>query len=386
MYNLQRNGSLPAVQPPRQCRRHGDCSGFRRKTILSIPWISSILAPASIFLRQAGYLDNPGRSSSSEANTYMSRGIASLNKADYNQAIQNFDKAIHLDPQFGDAVNNRGIAYESKGEYDRAIQDFNRAIYTNPAGAEAYVNRGLAYGSKGDYYRAIQDFDQAIRLNPNLALAYNNRGSTYTAKGDYDRGIQDLDQAIYLNSKDAKAYSNRGNSYTAKGDYDRAIEDFNQAIRLNPNFGAAYFNRGVARFLQGPVAAAVLDFTKSVELASTDRHIPLWLYVATARSGKKAAEVLGSAEKLDLGLWPGPISSLFLRKTDGKTLLEAAKNHDTKKERDQLCEAHFFLAEYEVIAGQKKPALAEFQEAATTCHLSRIENAAARVELKRFGQ
>ena len=65
--------------------------------------------------------------------------------------------------------NNRGTAYDDKGDYDRAIQDFNEAIHLNP-NAEEVPTTGAAYAYKksGDYDRAIQDFDEAIHLNPNL--------------------------------------------------------------------------------------------------------------------------------------------------------------------------------------------------------------------------
>ena len=44
-----------------------------------------------------------------------------------------------------EAYYNRGIAYGDKGEYDKAIEDYSKAIELNPEYAEAYNNRGNAY-------------------------------------------------------------------------------------------------------------------------------------------------------------------------------------------------------------------------------------------------
>ena len=51
-------------------------------------------------------------------------------------------------------------------QHDRAIQDFDQAIKLNPNYAIAFYNRGNAYRLKGQHDRAIQDLDQAIKLNP----------------------------------------------------------------------------------------------------------------------------------------------------------------------------------------------------------------------------
>jgi outer membrane protein assembly factor BamD (BamD/ComL family) len=60
------------------------------------------------------------------------------------------------------AYYNRGVAYHSKGEYDRAIEDFDKAIALNPVDANAYYNRGNAYDAKGQYQNALSDFQRAL--------------------------------------------------------------------------------------------------------------------------------------------------------------------------------------------------------------------------------
>src|SRR5216684_4109467 len=74
------------------------------------------------------------------------------------------------------AFYNRATAHRIQGWYDRAIQDYDRAIRLDPAMAFAFSNRGNAYASRGELDRAIQDYDEAIRLDPSNAPAFNNRG------------------------------------------------------------------------------------------------------------------------------------------------------------------------------------------------------------------
>ena len=62
------------------------------------------------------------------------------------------------------AYNNRGIAYLDKGQYGRAIEDFNKAIALDPNYASAYGNRGFAYQRLRRDAEAEKDFSMARQL------------------------------------------------------------------------------------------------------------------------------------------------------------------------------------------------------------------------------
>ena len=199
---------------------------------------------------------------------YILRGVAYDSIGEYGRAIQDFDKAIELEPNDAETYCNRGNAYTNKGEYDRAIQDYDKVIELEPKHVEAHAHRGAAYGNKGEHDRAIQDFDKAIELDPSDAEVYCIRGIAYEHKGEYNRAVQNYDKAIELDPYDKKAYYNRGNAYAHKGKYDRAIQDYDKAIELDPNYAEAYHSRGVAYEHKGEYDHAIQDQSKSIELKS----------------------------------------------------------------------------------------------------------------------
>jgi len=49
---------------------------------------------------------------------------------------------------------NRGFDYDESGEYRRAIQEYDRAIELDPNYADAYVNRGVTYDNLGNYIQS----------------------------------------------------------------------------------------------------------------------------------------------------------------------------------------------------------------------------------------
>jgi len=60
----------------------------------------------------------------------------------------------------------RSNAYRDKGGYDRAIEDYNQAIKLKPNFAAAYADRGMAYHGQEKSAFAIQDLEKAVSLDP----------------------------------------------------------------------------------------------------------------------------------------------------------------------------------------------------------------------------
>jgi tetratricopeptide (TPR) repeat protein len=99
----------------------------------------------------------------------------------------------------------QGNKLDSQGRYDEAIEEFTKAIELNPNMANAYFNRGNSYGKLGQFERAIQDYDEVISLNPQDASAYINRGNCYDKLGQLEQAIKNFDEAIRLDPDHAVA-------------------------------------------------------------------------------------------------------------------------------------------------------------------------------------
>jgi lipoprotein NlpI len=102
------------------------------------------------------------------ARAFFNRGRAWTGKGEYDRAIQDFDQAVRLDPEYADAFNNRGVAYSGQGQFDRAIQDFDAAIRLDANYAIAIYNRGLALRNLGREPEAARDFARAKGVGPRL--------------------------------------------------------------------------------------------------------------------------------------------------------------------------------------------------------------------------
>jgi tetratricopeptide (TPR) repeat protein len=74
-----------------------------------------------------------------------------------------------------DIVNEqkeRAFIFMEEDKYDEAIEEFNNAIRLNPEDAESHFRRGECYFFKNDFDKAITDYSRAINLDPDSAQAY----------------------------------------------------------------------------------------------------------------------------------------------------------------------------------------------------------------------
>jgi len=186
------------------------------------------------------------------------------------QALEQFDKALELKPDYQRAHLRRGETYDAMGNAISAIMDYNEVLKVNPRSAVAYNDKGWAYFEMGDKVQARINFDSAIAIDDKMALAYNNRGWLTLQEKDSVRALKDFDKAVLHAPLFPKPYYNRALIKMFTGDKKGAIADYSKLIEIEPSNGIAYYYRGMANLDLNNRAAARADFKMGAMLGNRD--------------------------------------------------------------------------------------------------------------------
>ena len=131
------------------------------------------------------------------------------------KAIDFFQRAVKIDPDYSEAYNNLGYAHAKIGKFDAAIPFYKKAVsnllYATPE--KAFVNMGRAYYRLGRYDDAAAAYKEAIKRAPNFDLPYQGLALCYNATGKYGDASAALSYAIRLNPQ------YRGNTKMAAEDF-----------------------------------------------------------------------------------------------------------------------------------------------------------------------
>ncbi len=99
----------------------------------------------------------------------------------------------------------KGFEYQNQGSLDKAIEEYQKALQLNPSYTQVYTNLGAVYLGKQDYDQAILQFKKVIELNYFDKKAHYNLGLAYLRKGEVEKAQEEVEFLRSLRSEFADA-------------------------------------------------------------------------------------------------------------------------------------------------------------------------------------
>ncbi len=207
----------------------------------------------------------------------------------FQEATAAFEKATEIKPNLYEAWRDRANVLSDLEQPEAALAAINQAIAINPEDFVLHYQRGTILDNLGRLETAEEAHNQAIALNPS-AWTYLYRGMTRSQLHNYQGAIADFNQAIEFQPQFAIAYSVRGATRGAIGKETEALADVNQALALQPNYAGNYLARGIIHLASGNHQQAIADFSQVIntsdDLELVNQRILYDAYVQRANAHK----------------------------------------------------------------------------------------------------
>src|SRR6266496_2756193 len=181
-----------------------------------------------------------------------------------DEAIDQFQIALNIDPKYPMARTNLGIALSKKGRVDEAIAHFQTVLGDYPNDAKAHLNLGTALAKKGDPQSAIAAYEKALSIQSRYPSAHYKLGMALDASGRIDEAIAHYQEAVQEDPHFAEAYYLLGNDLFRRSRIDDAIAAYERALQSRPAYPEVENNIGLALLKEGRPGEAIAHWENAV--------------------------------------------------------------------------------------------------------------------------
>lgn len=185
----------------------------------------------------------------------------------------------------------------SRGDRQRALEEFTRAISVNPTLADAHMGVGDIYRMEGDYNRAEVSYRRAAELAPQSFDAQYYHGLMLHLLDRVTDAINAYLRALSVSPQDFQANLNISAAYYQLGESMQSLVFGERAVKLQPQSGPARVNLAAVYADMGRHADAVTEYQQAFELIEPTPKLVLG-YAESLKSLERFGEMRSTLEQL----------------------------------------------------------------------------------------
>jgi tetratricopeptide (TPR) repeat protein len=208
--------------------------------------------------------------------------------------------AMREDPR---ALLQRGVKLGDAGDVDAAIAAHEAALALDPSLAQAHANLIGLYGRQRSFAKAEAHYRAVVALGVNVADAHYDYGVLLGLQERWDEAAGAYRLALGMNPLHAEAHNNLGQILERTRQFEAAMAEYRLAVESQPALRVARFNLGRMLIGLGRAADAIRELQPLAE--PRDAEAPRYLFAlstAYVRAGQKGDGVKWATEARDLAL------------------------------------------------------------------------------------
>ena len=183
--------------------------------------------------------------------------------------VEDFKKAIELDPELADAHFSLGRAYHQMDMPELATAEFAKTVELDPKNAKAHIYLAQDYAAEGKDQKVIEHLSKAAELDSSNVEVLKDLASMLLKFGG-DAGVKPareaLEKAFKLKPDDAEILNNYAYTLYLSRMFNDAIDKYKRALEIRPDYPEANYNIALAYSRTRKYQLAVQHWEKVIEL------------------------------------------------------------------------------------------------------------------------
>ncbi len=268
---FQREAPKPGGGASRSADPHGP--GGAKPTASTLGKLFSAFCLAALVVPLAGCRHMASDKEHEAAGIHFEMGV-DVQVKNPPGAMQEFDKALELDPDMAEAWHAKGVLLHVVfGRLDEARAAYEKALALKPKFSEAKTNLGNLYIDEKRYEDAIKMYEEALNdmtyATPYIAQA--NLGWAKYKTGDVRAGIESLKSSVTTNPKFCFGYLKLANVYEEQGNLPEACHDYAKYRDSCPDLSDAFMREAVCLSKMGQIEPAKKAFDGCIAKADSNK-------------------------------------------------------------------------------------------------------------------
>jgi len=203
----------------------------------------------------------------------VGEALRNLNR--YNEALEAYDRALFLNPEFAPAYYGRAEVNQVLNPESDIKGDLDQALLLDPEFGRAYLERSKYYLERDSYQLAYTDASQAVKYLPDSPLAYFYQAKALLGLRDYSRAEQVINKSLSLDINHVPSYLVAGIASLESGNAERALELLTRYEPYDPDkTWEFYYSLGKAYYLSNTDQKKALELIdQAVELGGNSSDL-----------------------------------------------------------------------------------------------------------------
>lgn len=243
----RRSFQLPLAKALYRNGRGNEAIDALRKVVLSDPTPNEVATARQLMAQ----ISDPFANFPKAAEGKLEQGMKWLNQMDVpQQAIIAFEEILHDYPDLAVVHGLLGLAYQRIDDAGRAVEEFKRAIELDPAQGRPHYYLGVLYQSRQRTENAREELEKAVNLDPFLDDAWGRLGDLAMDQGDAQTAQKRFQvqagltpESVLPRSKLALALQSQGDFAAAERELEKVLDQDPENVDLQLRMGLLFADK-----------------------------------------------------------------------------------------------------------------------------------------------